>query len=105
MKAVVKAIGKLEIVSDKFKKIDVVLTFVGGQYPQHRIHQLTQDKVRLADGLSVGDEVEVEIIYRGREWTSPQGEVKYFNTDEIFELTKVGGQAPQAQAPESDFDF
>jgi hypothetical protein len=28
----------------------------------------------------VGDEVEVGINLRGREWTSPQGEVKYFNT-------------------------
>ena len=95
MKATVKAIGEVVKTSDKFKKREVVLTFEGGQYPQHRVHQLTQDKVSLADGLSVGDEVEVEINYRGREWTSPQGEVKYFNTDEIWKLTKVGGKTPQ----------
>lgn len=94
MKAVVKSIGEVVISSEKFKKRDVVLTFENGQYPQHRVNQLTQDKVSLADGLQVGDEVEVEINYRGREWTSPQGDVKYFNTDEIWKLTKVGGQAP-----------
>lgn len=98
MKAVVKAIGEVVIVSEKLRKRDVVLTLEGGQYPQHRVHQLTQDKVSLADGLQVGDEVEVEINYRGREWTSPQGEVKYFNTDEIWKLTKVGSQAPQSTA-------
>ena len=28
----------------------------------------------------VGDNVKVHINIRGREWTSPQGEVKYFNS-------------------------
>lgn len=99
MQAKIKFIGETVIVSEKFKKRDVVLTFDNGQYPVDRIHQLSQDKTSLIDGYAVGDVVNVEINYRGREWTSPQGEVKYFNTDEIWKMERVSGAATATQPP------
>jgi hypothetical protein len=69
-----------------------VLTFEGGQFPQDRLHQLTQDRVSLIDGYKVGEVVNVSINYNGREWTSPTGEVKYFNTDEVWKIERVGSE-------------
>jgi single-strand DNA-binding protein len=92
VKGTIKAIGEVVVVSEKFKKRDLVLTFEGGQFPQDRLHQLTQDRVSLIDGYKVGEVVNVSINYNGREWTSPTGEVKYFNTDEVWKIERVGGE-------------
>ena len=42
-----------------------------------------------------GQEVEVSFNLRGREWKSPQGDVKYFNTLNAFKLDTIGA-APVA---------
>jgi hypothetical protein len=47
----------------------------------------------LIDGFSTQDQIEVSFNLRGREWTSPQGEVKYFNTLEAWRIEKVGSPA------------
>ena len=60
-------------------------------YPQDIMFQLTQDKCSLIDGFNTQDQIEVSFNLRGREWTSPQGEVRYFNTLEAWRIEKVGG--------------
>ncbi len=85
-------------VSDKFKKREFVLTIEpSSPYPQHVSLQLVQDKVNLIDNISVGEEIKVYFNLKGREWVSPQGETKYFNTIDAWKLEKVSGAAPQAQ--------
>lgn len=86
-------------VSEKFRKRDFVITDNSSQYPQHISFQLTQDRCGLLDQYNVGDQVKVYFNLRGREWTSPQGEVKYFNT---LEAWKLEGQSAGAKnsAPE-----
>lgn len=78
-------------VSDKFRKREFVLTDNSSQYPQHISFQLTQDKCSLLDQYNVGDEIKVHFNLRGREWTSPKGEIKYFNTLEAWRIE--GGAA------------
>lgn len=78
-------IGQEKKVSDKFKSRDLVL-MTEDKYPQPLIFQLSQDKTDLADNLKVGDGVEVSINLRGREWKSPSGEIKYFNTLDIWSI-------------------
>lgn len=82
----IKVIGTTEQVSDKFKKRELVLTDTSSQYPQHISFQLTQDKCSLVDSYRAGDEIRVMFNLRGKEWTSPKGEVKYFNTLEIWKV-------------------
>ena len=78
-------------VSDKFKKRDFVITIEPtSPYPQHVTMQLTQDKVSLVDNFNIGEEMKVSFNLRGREWNSPQGETKYFNTIDAWRLEKVG---------------
>lgn len=50
------------------------------QYPQDIIIQFIQDKTELLNLYKPGDELKISINIRGKEWISPQGEIKYFNT-------------------------
>jgi hypothetical protein len=80
IKGTIKRIGATTTVSDgKFTKRELVLTTTD-QYPQIVSIELQQKSCSLADDLSVGQDIEAYINIRGREWTSPQGEVKVFNT-------------------------
>jgi hypothetical protein len=81
-----KVINDTKQVSDKFKSREFVLTDNSSQYPQHISFQLTQDKCNLLDGKAIGTRVTVHFNLRGREWTNPQGEVKYFNSLEAWRL-------------------
>lgn len=93
-----------------FQKRDLVIT-TDGQYPQDIIIQFAQGNCALLDNLQVGQMVKIHFNLQGREWTSPQGEVKYFNTVvgwkiELIQTTNVAQsqyqQPPQgyAQAPQ-----
>ena len=79
-------------VSDRFNKREFVLQ-LGGRYPQLVMFQLTGKRCGDLDGFSVGEDVRVEFSLRGREWTSRQGEVRYFNSLEVSKLERVGGAA------------
>ena len=54
----------------------------------------------LIDKYQIEDELKVSINIRGREWKSPQGEVKYFNTLEAWRVEKAGAGQPMQQAPQ-----
>jgi hypothetical protein len=86
----VKVIHDTLQVSEKFSKREFVVTETSSMYPQDILFQLTQDKCNLVDGLSVNDNVEVSFNLRGREWVSPQGEVRYFNTLDAWRVEKMG---------------
>jgi hypothetical protein len=90
-------------VSEKFKKREFVLKDDSSQYTQYILLQLTQDKCDLIDKYQIEDELKVSINIRGREWKSPQGEVKYFNTLEAWRVEKavMGGAQPTQQAPQN----
>lgn len=83
-----------------FEKRDLVIV-TEDIYPQTIIIQFTQQRCDLLDSLQVGQNVKVYINIRGREWTNPQGETKYFNTIEgwkieVIQTTNVAyQQAPQ----------
>lgn len=95
---ILKVKGVAQQVSEKFKKRDFVLTDNSSQYPQHISFQLTQDKTNLIDNYAVGAEIKVHFNLRGREWTSPQGEIKYFNTLEAWRIEGGAGAAAGASA-------
>ena len=88
---IIKAKFDTQVVSERFKKRDFVLTVEpGSPYPQHVSFQLVQDKVSLVDNFAIGEEVKVLFNLKGREWVSPQGETKYFNTIDAWRIEKVG---------------
>lgn len=80
-------IGDTQHVSDTFKKRDFVVEYVSNPlYPQYVTFQAIQDRCALLDSYHEGDRIAVDFNLRGREWTSPQGEKKYFNTLEAWRI-------------------
>lgn len=82
-----------QIVSEKFKKREFVLTLEASTpYPQYVSFQVTQDKCDILDKFSEGQELEVSFNLRGREWDGAKG-IKYFNTLEAWLIKSVGESA------------
>jgi hypothetical protein len=98
---VAKVISPTVQVSEKFKKRDLVITDTSSTYPQDILFQLTQDKVDILDAFMEGQTLEVSFNLRGREWTSPQGEVKYFNTLEAWRIELPTGAPAAKPAPQA----
>lgn len=105
MTGVIKHIGDTVQVSEKFQKREFVVTDQSDKdpkYDQHISFQMTQDKCDMLSSFGAGESVVVSFNLRGREWTSPQGEVKYFNTLEAWrvELSEVASApTPIAASP------
>ena len=100
LNGIVKVVNPTVQVSEKFSKREFVVTDASSMYPQDIMFQATQDKCALLDSIQQNEQVEVSFNLRGREWTSPQGEVKYFNTLEAWRIEKIGATAP-AGIPQS----
>ena len=82
-------------VSDKFRKREFVLTIdEKSSFPQTILMQLTQDKCALLDGFKEGETVTVSFNLKGREWKSPQGEIKFFNSIDAWRIERAGMEAP-----------
>jgi hypothetical protein len=86
----VKLISETQQISEKFSKREFVISETSSMYPQDILFQATQDKCSLLDSVKVQDQIEVSFNLRGREWTSPTVEVKYFNSLEAWRIEKAG---------------
>jgi len=95
IKGKLKLKGNEQAVSDRFRKREFVLLDDSTQYPQYISFQLTQDKCSLIDPVNPGDEITVSFNLRGREWKSPQGEIKYFNSLEAWRIEKGSASSPK----------
>ena len=84
--------------SNGFRKREVVVT-TEEQYPQHILVEFVQDKCDLLDSFNVGQPVKVGINLRGREWESPQGEVKYFNSIQGWRIEKLTSEDTDSNIP------
>jgi hypothetical protein len=95
----IKVINPEQQVSPTFKKRELVVT-TEETYPQHIMIDFTQDKCDLLNSYAIGDAVKVSINLRGREWQSPQGETRYFNSIQGWRIEKESGatSAPAATA-------
>jgi len=89
----IEATGKLHTifdtkqVSERFTKREFVLELTDNpKYPQMVLFQLTGDRCAQLDDLRVGDAVRIDFSLRGREWRSPQGETKYFNSLDVWKV-------------------
>jgi len=78
-------------VSERFSKREFVIEMNDNpKYPQVVLFQLTGDRCVQLDGLNVGDSVSIEFSLRGREWKSPSGELKYFNSLDAWSVERKG---------------
>lgn len=101
LSGIVKVLNDTQQVTDTFQKREFVVTDASSQYPQDILFQAVQGNCDKLNDVNVGDQITVSFNLRGREWTSPQGEVKYFNSLDAWNIVKAGAGAPAAapQAP------
>lgn len=84
--------------SNGFRKREMVLT-TEEQYPQHILVEFIQDKTELLDQFQVGQDVKISINVKGREWVSPQGETKYFNSIQGWRIEQLQSQSENSDMP------
>ena len=94
----IKMVGPVQDVSPTFRKREVVVT-TEEQYPQHIMIEFTQDKCDLLNQYHIGEQVRVGINLRGREWTNPQGETRYFNSIQGWRIDRP----QQMQQPQQGY--
>lgn len=80
-----------------FRKREFVIK-TEGEWPQEIQLELVQDKVGLLDNFRPGANVKASYNLRGRSWTNPQGEVKWFNTIQAWRLEGATGGQNQSAA-------
>lgn len=100
-------IGELKTFANDFKVVEFVVKTDDGEYPQLLTLQSTGDKAEnLLKYNKVGQRVDCSINLRGRSWTSPEGEVKYFNTIEAWKVMKAGDDfKPEVAVVEEEGDL
>ncbi len=96
-----------QVISDKFKKREFVIeTKDGGNYSNFVKLQLTQAKVDLIDGYTIGDDIKVGFDIKGTRYEK-NGVTSYFTNLDAWRIGKASGEASnsvsagQFQAPPS----
>lgn len=107
----IHALFDTQQVTERFRKREFVLELADNpRYPQYVKFQLTGDRCEQLDGFSVGEDVRLEFSLRGREWKSPRGEIKYFNSLDVWTLERTGagvgdpGDGFEQRAPDDPFE-
>ena len=89
-----------------FQKRELVLV-TEEQYPQYLPIDFVQEKCSLLDNFQPNQVVKVSINLRGREWTNPAGEVKYFVSIQAWRIESADMQQgygqPQGGYPQQAF--
>ena len=94
LQGTIKKIFEAQTFASGFQKREMVL-LTQEQYPQPISVEFLSEKINLLDQFSEGDIVKIGINIRGREWTNPQGEVKYFNSITGWRMEKVADNNSQ----------
>jgi single-stranded DNA-binding protein len=84
-----------QTIKETFKKREFVLEFAENpQYPEFIKFELIQSNCEQLDSINPGDEVIVNFNLKGRKWTDPKGEVKYFNSLQAWRVDVKTDSAP-----------
>ena len=95
LQGTVKKVFETQTFASGFQKREMIL-LTQEQYHQPISIEFLSDKINLLDNLREGDNVKIGINIRGREWTNPQGEVKYFNSITGWRIEKATeGTSPE----------
>jgi hypothetical protein len=96
-------ISATQNITATFQKREFVVEYIENasnpQYSEFIKFELIQDKCAQLDTYKVGQDVKVHFNLKGRKWTDPQGQVKYFNSLQAWRLEPAG--AAQSSAPAS----
>lgn len=101
MKGTIKRINDVQQVSDKFKKQELHLSFMNGEYEQTICIEFHQDNCSKLDSFSAGQKVDLEYNLRGREWRKDDNSpIRVFNTLVGWKITATGPSTATEQSAE-----
>lgn len=87
-------------IKETFRKREFVIEYAENpQYPEFVKFELIQANCDLLDSVEIGDHVSVNFNLKGRKWTDPKGEVKYFNSLQAWRVDKQQGSATNESTP------
>lgn len=78
---VVEKVLATQTFASGFSKRDIVMTDDVGtetKYPNHIAFTFKKDAASVLDSVKQGQRAKIRFAIDGREWTNPQGQVKYF---------------------------
>ena len=90
LQGTIKRISDTQTFASGFQKREVVIV-TEENYHQPIAIDFLKEKGDLLNAYKEGDKVKISINIGGKEWTSPQGEVKYFNSITGWRLEKLDG--------------
>ncbi|WP_185864507.1 DUF3127 domain-containing protein [Blattabacterium cuenoti] len=106
----IKKLFQIQKFDSGFKKREVVIT-TEEPYPQNLLIEFIQDKVDLLENLRQNDKIKIYINIRGREWTNPEGKIKYFNSIQGWKIEEISsnnneiiGNSKKSSFSSDDFD-
>lgn len=90
----------IQEVSNSFKKREFVVEYAENpQYPEFIKFELTQTNCQQLDEFNEGEDIRISFNLKGRKWTDPKGNVKYFNSLQAWRLEKIGKSSGPAETP------
>lgn len=97
-----KMLPAQELKNNFTKREFVVLIDSGDQFPQYITFQLIKDRCEILDKFNEGDKVKIYFNLTGREWTSPEGNTKYFNS---LVAWKIDGDGSSVTAKNNSTEY
>ena len=88
-------------INDRFRKREFVLEYAKNpEYPELLKFELIQENCEQLDQCEAGQTITVLFDLKGRKWTSPKGEIKYFNTLQAWRIkTEINDSIPTPSEP------
>ena len=107
---VVEKILATQTFQSGFSKRDIVMTDdVGSEskYPNHIAFTFKKDNTSVLDTVREGQRAKIRFAIDGREWTNPQGQVKYFTdlTGLKLEVLNADGSSTEPVPAPAEPDF
>lgn len=107
---VVEKILATQTFASGFSKRDIVMTDDVGadtKYPNHIAFTFKKDNATVLDTVREGQRAKIRFAIDGREWTNPQGQVKYFTdlTGLKLEVLNADGSSTEPVPAPAEPDF
>ena len=100
-------VEEVQQINEKFKKRGFVVE-TNSEYDDILYFELYNDRCELIDKFNIGDWIEVSAFPKSRKWTSPTGDVKYFNTNSCVFIKSADKAEKEVEVnvePKSDLPF
>lgn len=84
-------VGDVMTSANNFKRRNFVVQQMKEGDTEDLSFDLFQNNCSIIDGVNIGNFIEVDFKLKGRKWTDNEGQEKYFNTLQAWNITKLDG--------------